>query len=61
MSISFKFDKAPSFIYMQLKKEDENNFDVFVDGILQENVTGISLVHNKDEYNLNLSREIGFN
>jgi hypothetical protein len=61
MGINLNFEKAPSLMYVQLKKEDENIFHVLVDGILQENVTGISLTHNKEEYKLNLNREIGFN
>ena len=57
---NFEFEQVPSIIYMEFDSEKGKSFTVFKDGMLMENITGISLVHNKDEYRLDLDREIGF-
>lgn len=52
--------KVPSLIYMEFNSDEGKSFVVFQDGVLQENITGISLVHTRDEYGVDFEREIGF-
>jgi hypothetical protein len=60
MELEFNFDQVPSIIYMEFDSEEGKSFAVFKDGVLIKNIIGISLVHNQDEYELNLEHEIGF-
>jgi hypothetical protein len=60
MELEFNFDQVPSIIYMEFDSEEGKSFAVFKDGVLIKNIVGISLVHNQDEYGLDLEHEIGF-
>jgi hypothetical protein len=60
MELEFNFDHVPSIIYMEFDSKEGKTFAVFKDGILIKNVVGISLVHNRNEYGLDLEHEIGF-
>jgi hypothetical protein len=60
MEFKFNMEQIPSIIYMEFDSEDGKSFVVFENGVLLENINGISLVHNESEYGLDLNRGIGF-
>jgi hypothetical protein len=60
MEIKFDLPQVPSVLYMEFDSKHGKSFVVFQDGKLQQNITGITLVHTKDEYMLDFEREIGF-
>lgn len=63
MEMEMKIDvpNIPHLVYMEFDTDDGKSFVIFENGELQKNINGIALVHNKDEYALDLDREIGFN
>jgi hypothetical protein len=60
MELKFNIEQVPSLIYMGFDTEQGKKFVVFENGVMLENCTGISLIHNQNEYGLDLDREIGF-
>lgn len=60
MEMKFDTDQIPSIVYMEFETENGKSFVVFQDGILQENIKAIMLIHSQDEYALDFKREIGF-
>lgn len=60
MEIKLDLPQVPSILYMEFDSKEGKSFVVFQDGVLQNNITGITLIHNKDEYMCDFDREIGF-
>jgi hypothetical protein len=60
MELNFKIEQVPSLVYMEFDTDNGKSFVVFQNGVMLENCKGISLIHNDNEYGLDLEREIGF-
>jgi hypothetical protein len=60
MELKFNTEQVPTLIYMEFDSEHGKDFVVFENGVMLKNCTGISLIHNENEYGLDLEREIGF-
>lgn len=51
MEMKFDTDQIPSLVYMEFETENGKSFVVFQDGVLQENIKAIMLIHSQDESN----------
>lgn len=60
MELKIDLEQVPSLMYIEFDSEEGKSFRVIKDGVLLDSVIGISLVHNKIEYRLDLEHEIGF-